>query len=168
MPSRALQASFSEDLEQRAADRRILKLEARAATPVGRGGVNVHNLSPTGLMIEGKARLEAGHEIEVELPGGTTHRARVIWAEDGLAGCRFARPLSKAQLSAALLRSEPREAVVLSPAKAAPPIAAAEQLQPGQPLSEERLLPLPTRMRIIAALALAAWAVPAATAWLLL
>lgn len=172
MLSHALHASFAENAEQRASDRRVLKLEARAAMPSGAGGVEVHNLSRTGMLIEGDTGIAVGASIEVELPGGTTHRAEIVWADEFLAGCRFTAPLTRGQLSAALLRSEAREPLVR--AANTPHEEGLARLH-SQWKSESDTtgelcgkLPLQTRFRIIAALGLAAWAVPAAAAWMLL
>ncbi len=168
----ALQARFANTADQRASDRRILRLEARAATLAGEGGIEVHNLSPTGMLMECATALPADCALEVELPGGSTHRAQVVWADEGLFGCRFERPLTKAQLSAALLRSAPR---VPKGERTLPPHtpATASQLnlapQRRATVPDADQWPLHTRLRVIAGLALAAWAVPAAAAmWVLL
>jgi hypothetical protein len=175
MLSHALSASFADSAENRASDRRVLRLEARVATPTGEGGIQVHNLSRSGLLLEGVTGVEAGSEIEVELPGGTSHRAEVIWADESLFGCRFTRALTQAQLSAALLRSDPVELVM---PKAPTPLTPAEALaklrehwhdepEPEFLPSTDRNLPLGTRLWIIAGLSLTGWAVPAAAAWAL-
>ena len=106
MLSHALHASFADPADQRVSDRRVLRLEARVASPAGAGGVEVHNLSRTGMLLECTAGAAAGSAIEVELPGGSLHCAEVVWTDEGLFGCRFDKPLTRAQLSAALLRSE--------------------------------------------------------------
>jgi len=107
MLSHALHASFADASEQRASDRRILRLEAQAATPAGAGDIQIHNLSRTGMLAGSSAEVPVGTEIEVEMPGGARHRAQVVWRDADLFGCRFARPLSQATLSAALLRASP-------------------------------------------------------------
>lgn len=45
--------------------------------------------------------------FDVELPHVGRTRATVVWNDERLRGCKFERPISKAALSAALLRSEP-------------------------------------------------------------
>lgn len=174
MLSHALHASFADSADQRGSDRRLLRLEARVATPAGEGGIQVHNLSRSGLLLEGTAGVAAGAEIEVELPGGTRHRAEVVWADETLLGCRFAKPLTQAQLSAALLRSEPRDpeadpARPLSPAEA---LARLREYWNDEPEAEvagvpERKLPPGTRLWLIGALGATGWAVPAAAGWML-
>lgn len=173
MLSHALFASFADNAENRASDRRVLRLEARVATPAGEGGIQVHNLSRSGLLLEGVTGVAAGSEIEVELPGGTSHRAEVVWADDTLFGCRFVQTLTQAQLSAALLRSAPFE-----PAAAPKPLTPAEALaklrehwddepEPQAARPNVRRLPLGKRLWIIAGLGLTGWAVPAAAAWVI-
>lgn len=174
MLSHALHASFADSADQRTSDRRVLRLEARVATPAGAGGIQVHNLSRSGLLLEGVTGVSAGTEIEVELPGGSSHRAEVVWADETLFGCRFATPLTQAQLSAALLRSAPREAEA-GPARPLTPAEALARLREhwdDEPEAEavripDRKLPLGTRLWIIGALAATGWAVPAAAAWML-
>lgn len=170
MLSHALYACFADAADQRASDRRVLRLEARVATPVGEGGIQVRNLSSTGLLLEGVTGVAAGAEIEVELPGGTRHRAEVIWADETLFGCRFAKALTQAQLSAALLRSAPG-----APAAAPEPLTSAQALaklrehwdeEPETPSVRSTKLPLGTRLWIIGGLGLTGWAVPAAAAWM--
>lgn len=172
MLSHALHASFADSADQRVSDRRVLRLEAHVATPAGGGGIQVHNLSRSGLLLEGVTGVAPGSEIEVELPGGTSHRAQVVWADETLFGCRFAEPLTQAQLSAALLRSAPT-----APEAAPQPLTPAEALAKlreywdDEPEAEavrfgDRKLPLAARMWLIGGLALTGWAVPAAAAWM--
>lgn len=171
MLNHALHASFADSADQRASDRRLLRLEASAATPQGRGEIEVHNLSRTGMLAELAGSIDAGAAIEVELPGGTRHRADIVWSDEGLSGCRFAHPLSDAQLSAALLRSSPQLAASAPAQKTCDEAMARlrqhwdEEAEPAP--ASDRKLPLRTRMWIIGGLGLAGWAVPAAAAWLL-
>ena len=173
MLSHALYASFADSAEQRISDRRVLRLEAHVAGPVGTSGIQVHNLSQTGMLVEGDAAAAVGTTLEVELPGGTTHCAQVVWSDAGLFGCRFNQPLSQAQLSAALLRSAPQAADPVTPAPLAQDAALARlrehwdfEAQPAA--ASARKMPLGKRMWVIGGLGLACWAVPAAAAALLL
>lgn len=171
MLSHALFARFADNADNRAADRRVLRLEARVATPAGAGGIEVHNLSRSGLLLEGAAGVGAGGEIEVELPGGATHLAQVVWADDPLYGCRFVKPLTQAQLSAALLRSAPL--VFAAAPQPSTPTGALTKLREDwdeEPETERTIageLPLGKRLWIIAGLGFAGWAVPAAAAWVI-
>lgn len=172
MLSHALHASFADRSEQRASDRRVLRLEARAATPAGEGGIQVHNLSRTGMLVEAATDVPVGTNIEVELPGGARHEAQVVWSDEGLFGCRFAKPLSQATLSAALLRAVPQAAEDAAARRLTQGEAFAKLRQHWQFEHEtaaniEKPLPLGSRLWIIGGLGLAGWAVPAAAAWML-
>ena len=169
MLSHALYASFADSADLRASDRRVLRLGAEVATPAGKGDIEVHNLSRTGMLVEVDATLPVGAAIEVELPGGARHRAEVVWADESLLGCRFAEPLSQATLSAALLRAAP-------PAPATPQAISQDEafakLREHWDFEDEivpainKALPLGARLWIIAGLGLTGWAVPAAAAWM--
>lgn len=172
MLAHTLHASFADEADQRVSDRRVLRLDARAATPAGAGDIAVHNLSRTGMLVECASDLAAGAHLELALPGGSTHGATVVWSDDRLIGCRFDQPLSQAQLSAALLRSDP----VAGP-------EAQAQLSQDQAIARLRehwafepdtrgeasppKLAIGLRLWIIGGLAVAGWSVPLAAAWLL-
>lgn len=169
MLSNALYASFADSSEQRVSDRRILRLEAHVATTTGKGGVQVHNLSRTGMLIESSAQLPIGSHIEVELPDGKAHRATIVWADERLIGCRFITPLPRASLSAALLRAAPPALIPMPTDTQAQAMARLGQTWAREDtlatVRDERL-PLGKRLWIIGGLALAGWAVPAA-AWMM-
>lgn len=86
--------------------RRKLRLQLQGT---GASGVEVevlvHNISATGLLLEGEATLALGDAIEIGLPHAGATRARVIWASGSLYGCQFDAPISPATLSAAQLRA---------------------------------------------------------------
>ncbi|WP_137753934.1 helix-turn-helix domain-containing protein [Sphingopyxis sp. L1A2A] len=86
--------------------RRKLRLQLQGT---GASGVEVevlvHNISATGLLLEGEATLALGDAIEIGLPDAGATRARVIWASGSLYGCQFDTPISPATLSAAQLRA---------------------------------------------------------------
>lgn len=93
---------------KRGAPRHQMRLRVRGAPPAGEAtDVLIHNLSPTGLLIESTQHLAVGDEIVVELPEAATSTAKVVWASGQFFGCAFDRPLSAAAVSAAHLRSEP-------------------------------------------------------------
>lgn len=171
MLSHALHASFADASEQRASDRRVLRLEAQAATPAGAGGIHIHNLSRTGMLAASVAEVPVGTSIEVEMPGGARHRAEVVWRDAELFGCRFLKPLSQATLSAALLRAAP----LVPPPADALPVAENEALArlrehwqfEHKPAAPEPDLPIARRMWAIIGLGLISWAVPGAiAAWI--
>lgn len=171
MLSHALYASFADNAEQRVSDRRVLRLEARVATPAGEGGIQVHNLSRTGMLVECDSAVPVGSSIEVELPGGTSHRASVVWADEYLFGCRFDEILTQGELSAALLRSAPKAPEQVASQQAHEQAMArlrdhwGEEEVRNQRAVVEPKLPLGTRLWVILGLGLAGWAVPAAAAW---
>jgi transcriptional regulator with XRE-family HTH domain len=93
---------------KRGTARQHMRLRVRgAAASGGAADVLIHNLSPTGLLLESATRLEVGDEIVVELPEAASSIAQVVWTSGQFYGCAFDLPLSAAALSAAQLRSEP-------------------------------------------------------------
>lgn len=172
MLSHALPARFADSAEQRSQDRRVLRLQAQAETPAGEGsGIEVHNLSRTGMLVESPAGLPVGTQLEIALPAGSTHRAEVVWTDDRLFGCRFEKPLTKAQLSAALLRADPRPGAGAS--DGGDQNGALARLHAQYPplgentgAVEDARLPLGQRIWMIGGLATASWSVPVG-AWLL-
>ena len=140
--------------DRRSSNRRILRLHAsgRAGSDDGMV-VRIHDLSLTGLLIETAADVSVGDQLEVELPEGGSSLARVVWNSGHHFGCEFVSPISKATISAALLKN---------------PVGV-DALEPFKIRKEERLeellegqtdkLPLRSRLWIILGLALASWAV---------
>lgn len=97
---------------KRRGGRRSLLLDAQGATASGaEAAVLVHNASTTGLLIESRAKLAEGEDIDIDLPEAGPTRAQVVWSSGTLYGCEFAEPIAAAVLSAAELRS----AVAASP-----------------------------------------------------
>lgn len=95
------------DKDRRSEGRRALHL-ATSATQSGRQvPVEILDLSAKGVMLSTKARLEAGELLAVMLTDGVRRGASVVWRSDKLFGCKFLEPLSKAELSASLLASDP-------------------------------------------------------------
>ena len=94
--------------EQRRTPRRTLRLDV-----AGGATATVRNLSETGLLIESPDMLEVGDAVSLELPVAGTAKAQVIWARAPFYGCEFARPVSRAVVSAALLRAPIEEPPVV-------------------------------------------------------
>ncbi|WP_347301968.1 PilZ domain-containing protein [Croceibacterium sp. TMG7-5b_MA50] len=69
----------------------------------------IQNLSATGFLAQLTDEGEVPGLLDVALPHGGTRRAEVVWRSGVLAGCTFAEPLTRADLSAARLRSEIRQ-----------------------------------------------------------
>ena len=96
---------------RRSSPRRRLNLEVTGAVPDGPAAeVIIHEISPTGLLVETLAELAYGEELDVCLPQAGRTRAKVIWNRGQYFGCQFKQPISSAALSAAMLRSRPIEA----------------------------------------------------------
>lgn len=88
---------------RRYASRRALRLGARLAD----SGVEVliHDLSPTGLLIETAQPLASGETLFVDLPERGPTAASVAWSSGHFYGCAFELSIPAAVISAALLRS---------------------------------------------------------------
>lgn len=91
--------------EQRGAARRSLRLDVDSAAGDRQSRAIVRNLSETGLLLESETVLAVGEELLVELPQAGAVPARVVWARRPFFGCEFVRPVSRAAISAALLKS---------------------------------------------------------------
>ena len=94
--------------EQRRTVRRTLRLEV-----AGGAEATVRNLSEFGLLIESPSVLDVGDRVSLELPVAGLAEARIIWARAPFYGCEFARPVSRAVVSAALLRAPIEEPPVM-------------------------------------------------------
>ena len=94
--------------EQRRTPRRTLRLDVE-----GGATATVRNLSETGLLIESPEALEVGDRVSLDLPAAGLAEARVIWARGQFYGCEFVRPVSRASVSAALLRAPIEEPPVV-------------------------------------------------------
>ena len=166
--------------EQRGARRRTLRLHAEGeGADSSAAPLLIHDLSPTGLLVQTDDPPAVGEKLHVLLPEQGRFPAKVVWSSGRFVGCKFDRPLPRAVLSAALLRSAPpgaerptEAAGASSPVQAlhdrvdqslhGPPDASA--VNPQQQI-EPRFdrLPLHVRGRIFAGLATAS-----AGAWLLI
>jgi len=93
---------------RRGAARRRLTLRGRGAGAEGKTTeVLIHNLSETGVLLASSASLAVGEKIAIDLPDLERISAKVVWTSDNLFGCEFDRPVPRAAVSAAQLRSEP-------------------------------------------------------------
>lgn len=91
--------------DRRSDERRLLRLSAPSAHAKGETLAFIHDLSPGGMLIETSTDLAVGEVIVVELPQAGAVEARVIRGEGGRFACRFKSRISKAAISAALLKS---------------------------------------------------------------
>lgn len=93
----------SKAANRRFSPRRALKLQSVLAAEGE--VVTIHDISNTGLLLETKVRLVEGQRLGVDLPDIGFTQAEVVWASGRFFGCRFDTPVSKAAVSAALLRN---------------------------------------------------------------
>jgi hypothetical protein len=97
--------------EKRRSPRRALKLE-RAKVEFGgtHYAAALNDLSPQGALVECSAPLTSGDNIVIDALTDQPLRAKVIWSKGQLFGCEFADVVSKAAISAALLKGAPKTA----------------------------------------------------------
>jgi len=141
-----------ETLEQaasrRLSPRRKLKLGSNL---LGHGdNVVIHDLSATGVLLQTTATLAPFDDLDVDLPDIGPTQAFVVWHSGEYFGCEFARPIPRAAISAALLRSpigpRPNEAEERSP------LLLEDEARPEK-------LSLPMRMRVILGTSIVLWAI---------
>lgn len=68
----------------------------------------ITNLSANGFLAEFPGG-DVPEILDVELPYGGGRTAQVVWTSGRMAGCSFTQPLTKPEISAAHLKSEPRQ-----------------------------------------------------------
>jgi transcriptional regulator with XRE-family HTH domain len=97
--------------------RRKLHLQSKLISGEGLGlSVEVLDLSLSGMLLKSGNRLGLSEKILVQFDPAVQRAASIVWSSDQLYGCRFDQPLSKGQLSAALLRSTSAPSPLLSSA----------------------------------------------------
>lgn len=157
----AKRATLQRSADGRGTARRDLRLQTGGIAEGGIAEVLIHNLSITGALIETEAELETGDWIELELPHAGGRTAAVVWSDDGLYGCRFAEPLTKGAISAALLRSSalPAEAASAEPTRGASDTQATafDDDYESEARRDDKLHPA-MRLLVIAVFTLACWA----------
>lgn len=94
-----------QDTEQRRNQRRTMRLSVESANARAAASATVRNLSETGLLIEADDAFAVGDTVTLRLPMTEAVEATVIWTRAPFYGCQFAAPVSRAVVSAALLRS---------------------------------------------------------------
>ena len=99
--------------DRRGSVRRALRLAVESdGASRGSAQATIHDLSLTGVLIETSTPLAPGESFGVDLPEVGKVQASVVWSSGEFYGCQFSEPISTATLSAALLRSQPRDAPV--------------------------------------------------------
>lgn len=94
--------------ERRGSARRIVRLQSFAIShsTASESTVDIQDLSATGFLMQAAMPFPLGEQIGLQI-SDTIVDAEVVWVSGSLIGCRFANRLSKPQLSAALLKSQP-------------------------------------------------------------
>jgi hypothetical protein len=104
------QLAIVPDQDSRQAERRIVNLAARLREiGAAMADAEIQNLSTDGFMAETEAAIAPGAQVWLKLQGIEPQKARVVWAEEGKAGCEFETPLHPAtlELLVALSRKPP-------------------------------------------------------------
>jgi hypothetical protein len=137
--------------DRRSENRRRVHLES-ALTESG-DEVLIHDISETGLLLETASLLEPFETLHFDLPEAGATEAVVVWNSGHYFGCEFTRPLSKAAISAAMLRGPITRAPVAEAALAAGAVldlGAEDEADLGE-------LSFAVKMRIILGANLALW-----------
>ena len=119
----------------------------------------ITNLSATGFLAAFPEGVEIPERLDVELPQAGSRTAQVVWTSGSMAGCSFSRPLAKAEISAAHLKSEPRQMQAeLARALAAPTIDRADPIwDTTNEARPDEKWPLRKRLLVIGAAGLLPW-----------
>ena len=125
----------------------VLEVPARIAGAPN-GPVLIANLSESGFLGDFGREVELGQSVEIEFPRIGWTAATVAWVSGKAAGCSFATRLTKAAVSAALLKGDP----LADSASPTAPLAAPLWNSPEEVGDDERL---PPRQRLLAIIALA-------------
>ena len=136
--------------DRRSEKRRKIHLELALA---GSGSdVLIHDISPTGALLETEAKLEPFEMLHFHLPEAGETEAVVVWSSGHYFGCEFTKPISKGAVSAAMLRSPVTAAVAPASApKAGDLLELDSEVDAGA-------LSFGTKLRAIMAINFALWA----------
>src|ERR1700745_24193 len=104
-----LEQSTSETDRRSSTHRMLRLLVPGSTTSEGEIAVLIHDISESGLLIESKVDLPLGTLLDIDFPEIGLQAATIMWNRNQFYGCEFDAPVSKAGLSAALLKSYPRE-----------------------------------------------------------
>ena len=123
--------------------------------------VTIHDVSPTGLLIETATELAVFDDLEIELPEAGFTPALVVWNSGRFYGCQFRERISQAAISAAVLRSPPAQpddsALQLRLPEPAHEAPANARFEHGN-IPEESKASLSVRLRVILGSAILLWA----------
>ncbi len=149
--------------EERGAERFRLRLSSPGQVDSsGASSVTVHELSASGFLIETDAPLPVGASVSFELPVAGVVAGEIVWGSGTYLGGQFHAKLPRDVLAAALAASR-----VVWPSFTPTSIADRGQaVTASQGVASEELLPLATRVRIIAGSSLLLWSLIAMVGWL--
>lgn len=105
-----LVAELSDDPERQGRDERRremrlrLRFEASLADLRKASDAVVLDLSRAGFLIHTTQALAVDDLVKIDLPEAGQVEAKVVWKRQTLHGCKFTRPVSRAAISAILLR----------------------------------------------------------------
>ena len=102
--------AYFEELETNGDRRRSPRRALRLGIGAGEETVTIHDLSLTGALIETSVPMLVGATFEIELPPSGKIEGEIVWNSGEYYGCQFNLPITPSTLSAALLKSQPREA----------------------------------------------------------
>lgn len=147
-----------------AADRRASprhKLSLGSSLQTTGEDVTIHDVSPTGMLVETQAELATYDHLEIELPEVGITQGLVVWSSGRFYGCQFRERLSQAAISAAQLRSPPAIPIDLLPAAATAKtdveVTTEEADAYAADVQEDRA-PVSVRLRVILGSAIILWA----------
>jgi len=158
----ALDQILATEVDRRSVPRRELSL----GVTLRREGADevvpaaIANLSATGFLAELPEGMDLPEIFDVELPNAGQRKAYIVWSGGSVAGCNFDRPLSKADISAARLKSAGPQLTLDAEAR-----ARELELKPSDPIWDianetpsAQKWPLVARAAVIGVGALACWA----------
>lgn len=93
--------------DERGSVRFTLRLTTGVTSAADQSRALIHDLSETGMRLISDTSFEIGEPLVIELPLLGSTQARIIWSKENSYGAEFLEPVSKATISAALLRSRP-------------------------------------------------------------
>jgi hypothetical protein len=156
----------AEDFEPRGTGRHKLNLGVCASAGPNVVQVLIHNISASGMLLESSAVLAQQDGIDVDIPEAGTVQASVVWVSDNLYGCQFVQPLSRAALSAAILRSPRNDADARPAPSPSVDLEALSPLEADTP-SDPHAYSTRAKLAIIGGLATLAWIPLLVLVWLM-
>jgi hypothetical protein len=131
----------------------------RRAGEEGIVSAEITNLSATGFLAEFPQGAEIPAVLDVELPHAGSRAATVVWTNGWMVGCSFSKPLTRSEISAAHLKSQPRQ---ISVELASAPFNRARDLSDpiwdtANEARPEEKWPLRTRLLMIGAMGALPW-----------